>query len=393
MKKILLLLLFVFILPLVSAEYNFPYIYDNLGEYNDNSNFQECAYEESPFQAYKFVQMYPFECMIEPYKASNYRLSVSLDFLDYENAVFSQTDVIERDLCGRNIDSYSVLNNYTFGECEYKIDEYPFYIYSYGIKCDKENPNWDWFSLSPGAERVSYDWESGSFTLQGYYYSSNTIQLQDIYSCHYNPFASGTVATQQVQITYVSNPNYKGLWHPYEYLRFKDELGLDYVYYPDFSDDSCDIQATETGYQVICKEIYEMEVVQNLPLGENDTSNGYEIEINTTKPDNNTAGMINTPADKPSEDDMTGGNSNIGDTPDGEGVRKQLYFDNLQSNIKKKNVFMNYWILIAEVTFSFVLLLFYLFELAVTGFVLTEWIPAVINIPIKIIRYITGRSQ
>ena len=86
--------------------------------------------------------------------------------------------------------------------------------------------------------------------------------------------------------------------------------------------------------------------------------------------------------DKDTEDDSV----NIGGGDDDTEMERQDEFQKEVSIERKKDITLRNFVFLTEVFFSFVLLVFYIFEIAMVIFVFTVWIPSVILFFVKIVK-------
>ncbi len=224
-------------------------------------------------------------------------------------------------------------------------DDLPFYIAYCDLMCDTDSGYMDYW--------ITFDFDEDS-----QYFDTDRWRFEQAFRCTYGDEYLGQTVKQRVGCTLVPNTNYAGITgavDPY------CQLNIPY--------DNCYVNQDSGQRQ--CYDYWEI---------------SFTIEGDGNMSNNITQGDINQDNTTISPEDGDG------TIPDKEGITKQLIYEDLEDDIRKKNIFLNSMIWIMEVVFSFILIIFYLFELAITLYVFTVWIPSIARSIVKLLRKFGGTN-
>ena len=238
--------------------------------------------------------------------------------------------------------------DYDFGYNPYSlVDELPYKLISCYVVCDNNNVAFDYF--------WSFDIDETDNIL-----TSDTTRFQSAYDCYYNSYYEGTNVTQEFGCGVIRNPN-----------------DLDYL-------DPCQIGVTSNNCNYFrgdstyyCIDSYEVTLYIGYSNGTSSGTGNTSIggyDLNTTT-DHSTGGI---------------GDDNDAGEQDNQGLQKQSKYEDLKSDVKKKNKVFDTMNNIMYVIFSLILIGFYIIELVAVIYVFTSWIPDIMFSAVTILKKFKG---
>ena len=262
---------------------------------------------------------------------------------------------------------------------------YPFQIYSCFVDCNY-NVNGDdgvWDYYIPHCDDVD-----SSMCIQ-----DNTFQFQMTYDCTYD---TGGAKHQLIGCLFEVADNQKKTWEYGSSGIYYDIPSSNYDFYsvlPSVFPSSCANKDSCYKYTYLTFYINETGNYSagggNTGIDEiNYTEGRIQIENRSSGGGSGTHGGLNTSTPKGSignknEADGSGGDKPI---PDNEGVKKQITKDDLSKDVLDREQFILDLTNIAKLGFSFIMIMFYIFEFYVVFWVFTKWIPDVFRKIIDIFR-------
>jgi len=262
-----------------------------------------------------------------------------------------------------NVEFYDIDSTYY----TYPVDTYlPYTLFSCSIYCDSSRNSDGYLSVFI-PDLISHYQDP---------YTSTTYYEENI-NCKYDEWLTGKNVTQSVKCFLVPNAIYtEGIYSlnygAYDFDVIKDDYNsLDNENYFNY----CGSPIWGNNIDV-CSNILEFKYSVKFivrPEGTAFDNTIYPISVEDS-PDFNDS----------SSDFID--DSDIDTDLDGDNTGKLSSYNDLASVVRKKNITLWNLIFIEELIFSLILILFYIFELAVTIFVFTSWIPGIFKAIVNIIR-------
>lgn len=270
-------------------------------------------------------------------------------------------------------------NYFTYGQDSSDNGFIPYTIHSCYLKCNIDNPSPDHIEYMPLLrDSEGFDYVSDPYTYSDQYWGD--------YRCFYDESLAGEEIVGEYGCFLTPN---------YHYGSTSDVQSIDtMISNMGFSDDQIFNMCSGGS---VCVEISSQDTLCSSPdtdwgvaysFCSNVIIDSYQFNF-TFNGDGNKLGSGGSLTD-PTETYTGGSGSDIGGEPQEENKDKLYTYEDIESQEKKKNIILTDMILIMEIVFSVVLLIFYIFELAIIIYVFTSWIPAIIRSPIEILKRFGG---